>query len=196
MINGLKLTFSGAELRKLLKERIADHRRHAHRWTLEESRTPEEETEDAPLLPDHICANAAERHVWRAEVLQFIRDHVEAAGTYRLSPSDLELGELLPSKPGWLEQDEYEERTGVAFMLERLTKAVDGLAAAGHRALWSDETEPEPEPEPGPSQRLDQAPIDHEVGPRDIPRPSAGEKQHEIGDFVGAREPSRREASL
>jgi hypothetical protein len=106
MTDGLKLTFSGVELRRLLEERIADHQRCADRWTHEKSRTPEDETEDAPLLPDHICTNEAERHAWRAEVLQFIRDHVETDETYRLSASDLEFGELLPAKPGWLEQDE------------------------------------------------------------------------------------------
>ena len=111
MTDGLKLTFSGVELRKLLEERIAGHQQHADRWRREKSRTPEDETEDAPLLPDTICTNEAERHSWRAEVLEFIRDHVEAAETYRLSASDLEFGELLPSKPGWLEQDENDERT-------------------------------------------------------------------------------------
>ena len=144
MTDGLKLTFSGGELRTLLEERIADHQRRADRWTHEKLRTPEDETEDAPLLPDHICANEAERHAWRAEVLQFIRDHVETAETYRLSASDLEFGELLPLKPGWLEQDEYEERTGVRFLLERVTKAVDGLAAAAHRQLWSKEARQTP----------------------------------------------------
>jgi hypothetical protein len=41
--------------------------------------------------------------------------------------ADLAFGELLPEKPGWMEQDEYEERTGVAFHLERLTKRVGEL---------------------------------------------------------------------
>ena len=144
MTDGLKLTFSGGELRTLLGARIADHRQRADRWTHEKLRTPEDDTEDAPLLPDHICTNEAERHAWRAEVLQFIRDHVEAAETYRLSAADLEFGELLPSKPGWLEQDEYEERTGVRFMLERATKAVNRLAAAAHRQWWSDEARQTP----------------------------------------------------
>src|SRR5262245_25881836 len=110
MIDGLKLTFSGGELRTLLEQRIADHQRGADRWTHERSRTTEENPEETPLLPDHICTNEAEHHVWRVDVLQFIRDHVEAAETYRLSASDLEFGEFLPQKPGWLEQDEFEER--------------------------------------------------------------------------------------
>ena len=141
MIDGLKLMISGGELHKLLEDRIADHQRQADRWTQENSRTSEDETEDAPLLPDHICTNEAERHAWRIDVLQFIRDHVEAAETYRLSASDLEFGELLPSKPGWLEQDEYEERTRLGFMLERATKAVDGLASVVHRQWWSNDAQ-------------------------------------------------------
>jgi hypothetical protein len=142
MTDGLKLTFSGSELLRLLEERIADHRRRADGWTQETLRTPEDQTDEAPLLPDHICANEAERHTWRADVLQFIRDHVDATETYRLTASDLEFGELLPSKPGWLVQDEYEEQTGVRFMLERVAKAVDGVAAAAHREMWSKNAHP------------------------------------------------------
>jgi hypothetical protein len=122
MIDGLKLTFSGEELRTLLEDRIADHNGCADHWRREQARTPESETEDAPLLPEHMCENEEQRHVWRADVLEFIRDHVDPHETYRLSADDLEFGELLPSKPGWMEQEEYEERRAIGFQLERLTK--------------------------------------------------------------------------
>ena len=46
------------------------------------------------------------RRLW-----EFIRDRVEPAEVYRLGKPDLDFGELLPEKPGWLEQQEYEERT-------------------------------------------------------------------------------------
>jgi len=68
--------------------------------------------------------------------LQFIHDHIDAADTYRLSASDLEFGELLPSKPGWLEQDEYEERSRLGFSVEHAAKAVDRLSAGAYRP-WS-----------------------------------------------------------
>jgi hypothetical protein len=139
MTDGLKLTFSGGELRKLLEDRIAEHQQCADRWTHETLRTREDETEDDPLLPDHICTNEAERHAWRADVLQFIHDHVDAAETYRLSASDLEFGELLPTRPKWLEQDEYEERTRLGFSVEHAAKAVDGLLAAAHGLRSNDE---------------------------------------------------------
>ena len=126
MIDGLKLTFSGEELRTLLDEGIAGHNASAEHWRGQLARTPESETEDEPLLPDHMCENEVERHVWRADVLEFIRDHIDAQETYRLGAEDLEFGELLPSKPGWLEQDEYEERTAVGFHLGRLTKQLGG----------------------------------------------------------------------
>jgi hypothetical protein len=38
-----------------------------------------------------------------------------------LGEADLQFSELLPEKPGWLEQEEYEERTSVGFHLERLS---------------------------------------------------------------------------
>ena len=45
MIDGLKLTFSGEELRKVLDQRIASHLRGAERWRRELSRTKDDETE-------------------------------------------------------------------------------------------------------------------------------------------------------
>lgn len=78
MIEGLKLTMSGEEIRTLLEERIRGHERCAERWKREQTRTVEDQTEDEPLLPDHMCENEAARHEWRMEVLGFIREHVEA----------------------------------------------------------------------------------------------------------------------
>ena len=136
MIDGLKLTFSGEELRTLLEEGIAAHNASADHWRGQLARTPESEAEDEPLLPEHMCENEAERHVWRADVLEFIRDHIDEQETYRLSAADLEFGELLPSKPGWMEQDEYEERTAVGFHLGRLTKEL-----GAHSCRWVREEE-------------------------------------------------------
>jgi hypothetical protein len=124
MINGLQLTIPGEEVRQLLEQRMEDHRQRADWWKREQTRTPDEQTEDAPLMPEHICENEAERHEWRVAVLEFIRDRIESAEVDRLGEADLRFGELLPEKPGWLEQEEYEERTSVGFHLERLSKRI------------------------------------------------------------------------
>jgi hypothetical protein len=124
MIDGLKLTLTGEELRRMLQERADHHRASASRWSHEAARTPDEQTEEEPLLPEHMCENEAERHEWRAEMLEFIREHLEPLEVYRLSESDLAFGELLPQAPGSVEQDEYEERTRVGFELGRLAKRV------------------------------------------------------------------------
>ena len=124
MIDGLKLTLSGQELRTLLDEGIQRHRATADRWSDEASRTDDSDG-DGPVLPRHMSEHEAERHTWRAEVLTFIRDHVDPRETYCLGATDLEYGELLPEKPGWVQQDDYEERTRIGFTLERLVKAVD-----------------------------------------------------------------------
>lgn len=123
-VEGLKLTMSGEEMRRLLEQRIGDHQRRTHRWTHEQARTPEQQTDDEPLFPDEMCANEAERHTWRADVLGFIRDHIDSAEVYRLGEGDLAFAELLPEKPWWIEQEEYEDRTSVGFHLGRLAKKV------------------------------------------------------------------------
>jgi hypothetical protein len=125
MIDGLKLTLSGEELRTLLARRADEHRQMADSWKQEASRTPEQQTEEAPLLPEHMCEYEAERHEWRAEVLDFLSEHLEPVEVYRLDEADLEFGELLPRKPGALEQEEYEERNRVGFGLERLVRRVN-----------------------------------------------------------------------
>ena len=134
MIDGLKVTVTGEELANLLERRIESHKTSARRWQHEAARTPEEATDDEPLLPEHICENEAERHEWRAHVLSFIRDHLDINETYRLGEYDLAFGELLPDKPGWLNQEEYEERTRVGFQLERLSK-VSGEMTMAHFAM-------------------------------------------------------------
>lgn len=121
-IDGLKVTLSGGRLREMLGDRAQLHRQHADWWTREAARTPEEQTEEEPLLPTHMCEHEAECEVWRAEVLEFVRDHIETGERYRLGRADLEFGELLPAKPKGMEQQEYEERTAVGFNLERLAK--------------------------------------------------------------------------
>lgn len=126
-IDGLNLTMPGEEVRRLLEQRMDDHQRRADYWKREQARTPEQQTEDEPLLPDGMCANEAERHTWRADVLAFIRDHIDSVEVYRLGEADLAFAELLPEKPWSVEQEEYEERTSIGFHLERLTKKVGAL---------------------------------------------------------------------
>jgi hypothetical protein len=43
----------------------------------------------------------------------FPRDHLEPLEIYRLGKSDLAFAALLPARPGWLEQEDYEELTRV-----------------------------------------------------------------------------------
>jgi hypothetical protein len=111
MIDGLKLTLTGEEIRNLIEQRAAEHRMLAAHWNGEAARMPEEQTEDKPLLPEHMCENEAGHHEWRAEVLTFLRDHLDPCEIYSLSECDLEFAELLPAPPAWLEQDDCEYRT-------------------------------------------------------------------------------------
>ena len=124
MIDGLKLTMTGEDLRRLLARRAEVHRQRAERWTREMTRTPEDETEEAPLFPDHMCEFEADREEWRADVLEFLGEHLEPLEVYRLGQADLEFGELVPEKPGAVEQEEYEERTRIGFELGRIGKRV------------------------------------------------------------------------
>jgi hypothetical protein len=111
MIDGLKLTMTGEQIGSLIEQRAVEHRTLATNWKREAARTLEDQTEDKPLLPQHMCEHEADRHEWRAAVLTFLRDHLDLSETYRLTEFDLDFAELLPAQPESLEQDECEERT-------------------------------------------------------------------------------------
>jgi hypothetical protein len=103
MINGLKVTITGEELQKLLERRAGSHRHRAADWQRQLERTPKERKDDGLPLPEQVCENETERHEWRAEVLDFLREHLEPLEVYRLGESDLEFGGLLPEEPDWAE---------------------------------------------------------------------------------------------
>jgi hypothetical protein len=127
MIDGLKLTFTGDELRRRLQNRIERHRAQAERLEAD-FRGDGEPDEDAVQLPEHMLEEMLEEHEWRAKVLEFIQAHIEEGETYRLGRDDLEFGELLPPIPGIVEAARDEARGGpLAFEMGRLTRAIDGV---------------------------------------------------------------------
>ena len=131
MIDGLKVTLTGEELRARLEERVKDHEREAE-WYKRRAKSQsagddQDEDDDDVALPGHMCDFERELHEWRAEVLAYLRDHLDASEVYRLGEADLEFGELLPGKPGCVEQEEFERETGPQFAIERLAKEVRNL---------------------------------------------------------------------
>ena len=99
MIDGLKLTMTGEQLRTQIDQRVAQHQLWAAHWTEEAARTKDDETPDRPLLPEHICENEAARSEWRAKRLIFLRDHLDPAEVYLLGEMDLEFADLLAEEP-------------------------------------------------------------------------------------------------
>ena len=99
MIDGLKVPFTGDELRQLLDQRVARYRASAAHWNRESERTSDDATEDEPLLPEHMCKNEAALNEWRASVFTFVRERVDASELYWLGVPDLKYFKLLPAKP-------------------------------------------------------------------------------------------------
>jgi hypothetical protein len=99
MIDGLKLTMTGEEVRTLIEDRVAEHHMKAARWVEEAARTPSDETPQTLLLPEHICENEAANHEWHAKRLIFLREHLDPSEVYRLGEEDLKFAELLQEPP-------------------------------------------------------------------------------------------------
>ena len=78
MIDGLKLTMTGEEIRRLLDQRIREHEQRAEHWHRECARTPEDQTDEHPLLPDHMCENVVGFHLGRiAKEVRHLPIHAE-----------------------------------------------------------------------------------------------------------------------
>jgi hypothetical protein len=78
MINGLQLTIPGEEVRRLLEQRLEDHRQRADWWKREQARTPKEQTEDEPLTLRFVLADVLFSH-FRIDVADSAR-HESGAG--------------------------------------------------------------------------------------------------------------------
>ena len=96
MIDGLKLTMTGEELRTLIEARVAEHHARAAHWQKEAAHA---QSNEAIQVPEHICENEAALSEWRAERLTFLRDHLDPSEVYRLGETDLEFADLLREEP-------------------------------------------------------------------------------------------------
>ena len=132
MIEGLKLTMTGEELRNRLDERVRHHEAVIEHYKREAKRKPDPKDEYDFVLPEHMCEYEQELHQWRAETLAYIREHVEGGEVYRLGPADLEFGEILPQKPGIVEQDEFERENSIGFSMERIAKEIGGSSGGAY----------------------------------------------------------------
>ena len=144
MIDGLKLTMTGEELRKRLNERVKDHERRAAWYKGEATRAPDPDDECDIGLPEHMCEFEQEFHGWRAKALAYIRERIEGGEVYRLSEADLAFGELLPEKPGMVEQNDYESEHRIGFSLERIAKEIgrSGFATSAFAEALAEHRQP------------------------------------------------------
>jgi len=101
VIDGLKLTMTGGQLRSNLEERIRWHQSEIGR-VAKQLRTPDRSVEainrtieECPY-PDRVLEAEIGRAERRIEVLTFIRDYILADEVYRLGEFDLRFADLLP----------------------------------------------------------------------------------------------------
>ena len=132
MIEGLKLTMTGDELRSRLDERVKYHERLVDHDKREAKREPDPKDEYDCVLPEHMCEYEQEFHLWRVETLAYIREHVEGGEVYRLGPNDVEFGEILPQKPGVVEQEEFDRENSIGFSMERIAKDIGGSSGGAY----------------------------------------------------------------
>ena len=96
MIDGLKLTMTGAQLRAHLEERIRQHQSEVEH--LSEQRPAPDRPFGACPYPDSVFEGEISRAERRIEVLIFIRDYIVVDEVYRLGEFDLRFADLLPDE--------------------------------------------------------------------------------------------------
>ena len=99
MIDGLKLTMTGVQLRSNLEGRIRWHQTEIRRLA-KQLKTPDR-SEAECAYPDHMLEGEIGRAERQIEVLTFIRDHIVADEVYRLGEFDLRFADLLPEEDPW-----------------------------------------------------------------------------------------------
>jgi len=99
MIDGLKLSMKGEELRSRVDEQIERLQAAVDRYRADLQMDPKDQTDEHPWLPEHILESMIDEREDRIAALTLIRDHVVATEEYRLSQSDLQFAELLPPPP-------------------------------------------------------------------------------------------------
>ena len=98
MIEGLKLTMTGVQLRSNLEVRIRFHQSGIRRMT-KQLKAPGSSAE-CPY-PEHLLQSEIARAERQIEVLTFIRDYIVADEVYRLGEFDLRFADLLPEEDPW-----------------------------------------------------------------------------------------------
>ena len=98
MIDGLKLTMTGVQLRTNIEGRLRWHQGEIRRMT---KQLQGSDTTDAVEYPATMLENEISRAERQIEVLSFIRDYIVADETYRLGEFDLRFADLLPEDDGW-----------------------------------------------------------------------------------------------
>jgi len=109
VIDGLKLTMTGAVLQTKLEERIQWHLREVRR-NYEDLQDPTR-NEKKFAWPEGVLEGAIAKGEAQIEVLTLIRDHILADEVYRLGEYDLRFADLLPDEEDW-DCGQFAQRSG------------------------------------------------------------------------------------
>ena len=99
MIDGLKLIMQGEALKAKVAKRIRQHETAVERYRADLKMDPKDQTEEHPLLPEHMLEDMIDERLERIAALTLIYDHVSPGETYLLDQADLQFAEMLPPPP-------------------------------------------------------------------------------------------------
>jgi hypothetical protein len=99
VIDGLKLTMTGGQLRASLESRMRWHQSEVDRMS-QLLTTPGRSIEEARSA-DRVLADEIGRAQRRLDVLTFIREYILPDEVYQLGEFDLRFADLLPDDDGW-----------------------------------------------------------------------------------------------
>ena len=99
MIDGLKLTMTGGQLRSSLESRTRWYQSEVDRMS-QLLKTPGRSFEEGRCA-DRVLEDEIGRAQRRIDVLTFVREYILADEVYQLGEFDLRFADLLPDDDGW-----------------------------------------------------------------------------------------------
>jgi hypothetical protein len=99
VIDGLKLTMTGGQLRSSLESRMRWHQSEVDRMS-QLLKTPGRSFEEGRCA-DRVLEDEIGRAQRRIDVLTFVREYILADEVYQLGEFDLRFADLLPDDDGW-----------------------------------------------------------------------------------------------
>lgn len=99
MVEGLRISVKGKRVKAAIAKRIKRLEAAISRYRDDLKMDPKDQTDERPLLPDHMLENMIEEREDEIAALAMFRDNLVDAEVYLLAKQDMEFAHMIPPPP-------------------------------------------------------------------------------------------------